>query len=161
MKRILSHYCGAYVTAYFYISIGLLACLWRSRLLSSDIIGVLTFCFPIVSGVLTFVFLMSHNVKEFFEKFFRYLWMSLLTFVILEIIIGIYRSLFFYSLGAVWATDAQLGLGEIFSLIIAELFHLGLSVIGIIGSGCVSFYRQRKIKQSKVSRFVERKANCE
>ena len=87
--------------------------------------------------------------------------MSLLTFAILEIIIRLYQSLFLYSIGAVWATDAQLGLGELIALIFAQYLHIGLSVIGMIVSGCVSFYRQIKIKQSKVLNLEERNDNCE
>lgn len=159
MKRIISHYCGVVVTLYFYITIGLLSYLWRSTLLHSDIIQILTFCLPIVSGVLTFIFLRSYNLKEFFKKCLKYLLMSLLTFAILEIIIRLYQSLFLYSLGAVWATDAQLGLGEIVLLIVFELVHLGLCITGMIFSGCVSFYRQIKIKQSKVLNLGERNDN--
>ncbi|MBP3448047.1 MAG: hypothetical protein J6K51_03395 [Clostridia bacterium] len=160
MKRILSHYCGVFVTLYFYITIGLLSYLLRNQLLNGCI-EIFAFSLPIVSGVITFIFLKSYNLKDFFKRCFRYLWMSLLTFVILEIIIRLYQSLFLYFLGAVWATDVQLGLGEIFLLVVSELVHLGLCITGMIVSGSVSFYRQIKIKQSKATSFVERKANCE
>ena len=142
------------------MAIGLLSYLLRNQLLNGGM-EIFAFALPIVSGVITFIFLKSYNLKEFFKKCFRYLWMSLLTFAILEIIIRLYQSLFLYSLGAVWATDAQLGLGEIFLLIVSELVHLGLCITGMVVSGCVSFYRQIKIKQSKVLNLGERNDNCE
>lgn len=145
LKRILSKYCGVFVTIYFYALIWFLAYLLYSKA-NSDMIQVGMFCLPILSGVLTFKCLLSYNLKEFLKKCFRYLWMSVLTFVILEIIIGVFRTLVLYSLGAVWATNAQLDLGEIFVLICAEFLHLGLSAIGMIASGCIALYRQIKIK---------------
>ena len=148
MKRIISHYCGVVVTLYFYITIGLLSYLLRNQLLNGSI-EIFAFALPIVSGIITFIFLKGSNLKEFFKKCFRYLWMSFVTFVILEIIIRLSQLLFLYSLGAVWTTDAQLGLGEIFLLIISELVHLVLCITGMIASGCVSLYQQKIKNQIK------------
>lgn len=148
LKRIISHYCGVVVTLYFYIAIGLLSYLLRNQLLNGSM-EIFAFVMPIVSGIITFIFLKSSNLKDFFKKCFRYLWMSFVTFVILEIIIRLYQTLLLYSLGAVWATDAQLGLGEIFLLIVSELVHLGLCITGMIASGCVSLYQQKIKNQIK------------
>ena len=149
------------MTIYFYIAIELLCYLLKNQMLSSNIVHILGFGLPVISGIITFIFLKSYNLKEFFKKCFRYLWMSLLTFVICEMIIRLYQSLFLYSLGAVWAIDAQLGLGEMFLLIVSELVHLGLCVLGMISSGCISLYRQMKVKQSKAYIVGVRNDNCE
>lgn len=141
LKRVLSHYCGVFVTIYFYIIMGFLSYLLRNHLLNS-VIEIFVFALPIASGIISFIFLKSYNLKDFFKKCFRYIWMSVVTFVILEIIIRLYQSLFLYSLGAVWTADAQLGLGEMILLIASELTHLGLCIIALIAAGCVSLYRQ-------------------